>query len=410
MIGTRVYSRDDLQHRGAPDHQRRVRPPAVADPRRSRRRGAAGDRRPRQRPRREGAREGAAVKALRKLRREDTHLELVDVDPPAPAPGWVVLDVTYAGICGTDVHITHNSFPSYPPVTLGHEFLGVVAAVGEGASSVAPGTRVVVRTPRAGLRHLPPVPARACRALRREALAGVGHRRRDGGAGRRPGAPVARRARRRERPRGRAHRAHRDRRHGIRAGARPARWDGARRRSRADRHPRGPRRPGRRGGPRRARRPALQQGPAGAGGVPGDRDLAGRRIRRGRAGRHRRTRPGRDRGPGRRPRRRDQRLPRRDRDLRGRGPAAGDDARARRPRRPRGRGAVGSGDEPCARRRVLAVVVLVELGRGARADGPRRPRPRPSGHRVPPGCLEGRLRCPRRPHRRQGPDRPLPQR
>ena len=33
-------------HRGAPDHQRRVRPPAVADPRRYHRRGAAGDRRP----------------------------------------------------------------------------------------------------------------------------------------------------------------------------------------------------------------------------------------------------------------------------------------------------------------------------------------------------------------------------
>lgn len=83
------------------------------------------------------------MKALRKLRAEDDHLELVDVDPLVAAPGWVVLDVTYAGICGTDVHITHNGFPSYPPVTLGHEFLGVVAAVGEGAGTVRPGTRVV---------------------------------------------------------------------------------------------------------------------------------------------------------------------------------------------------------------------------------------------------------------------------
>ena len=87
------------------------------------------------------------MKALRKLRAEDSHLELVDVDPPAAAPGWAVLDVTYAGICGTDVHITHNSFPSYPPVTLGHEFLGVVASVGEGVgeggTGVAPRTRVV---------------------------------------------------------------------------------------------------------------------------------------------------------------------------------------------------------------------------------------------------------------------------
>ncbi len=83
------------------------------------------------------------MKALRKLRAEDTHLELVDVEAPAAGPGWTVLDVTYAGICGTDVHITHNAFPSYPPVTLGHEFLGVVASVGQGVDTVAPGTRVV---------------------------------------------------------------------------------------------------------------------------------------------------------------------------------------------------------------------------------------------------------------------------
>ena len=82
------------------------------------------------------------MKALRKLRAEDTHLELVDVDAPVARPGWVVLDVTYAGICGTDVHITHNAFPSYPPVTLGHEFLAVVTEVGDDVS-LAPGTRVV---------------------------------------------------------------------------------------------------------------------------------------------------------------------------------------------------------------------------------------------------------------------------
>ncbi len=82
------------------------------------------------------------MKALRKLRPGDDHLELVDVDAPGARPGWAVLDVTYAGICGTDVHITHNRFPSWPPVTLGHEFLGVVASTGDGVD-VPVGTRVV---------------------------------------------------------------------------------------------------------------------------------------------------------------------------------------------------------------------------------------------------------------------------
>jgi L-iditol 2-dehydrogenase len=83
------------------------------------------------------------VKALRKLAAADTHLELVEVPEPKPEPGWLVLEVTYAGICGTDLHITHNSFPSWPPVTLGHEFCGRVAVVGAEVDGWSPGDRVV---------------------------------------------------------------------------------------------------------------------------------------------------------------------------------------------------------------------------------------------------------------------------
>lgn len=84
------------------------------------------------------------VKALRKLAADEDSLHLVDVEAPsAPADGWVTLAVTYAGICGTDVHIAHNQFPSYPPVTLGHEFVGVVSAVGPGGTGWRIGDRVV---------------------------------------------------------------------------------------------------------------------------------------------------------------------------------------------------------------------------------------------------------------------------
>jgi L-iditol 2-dehydrogenase len=83
------------------------------------------------------------MKALRKLASTDEHLELVDVEEPKPEPGWVVLEVTYAGICGTDLHIAHNSFPSCPPVTLGHEFTGRVAALGDEVDGWSVGDRVV---------------------------------------------------------------------------------------------------------------------------------------------------------------------------------------------------------------------------------------------------------------------------
>lgn len=84
------------------------------------------------------------MKALRKLTAEDDVLHLTDVESPSrPAAGWVTLNVTYAGICGTDVHIAHNEFPSYPPVTLGHEFTGVVSALGAGVERWRPGDRVV---------------------------------------------------------------------------------------------------------------------------------------------------------------------------------------------------------------------------------------------------------------------------
>lgn len=57
-------------------------------------------------------------------------LRLVEVPRPAPAPGEVLVQVLAAGICGTDRHLYHGTFPCKPPVTLGHEFSGIVVATG----------------------------------------------------------------------------------------------------------------------------------------------------------------------------------------------------------------------------------------------------------------------------------------
>ena len=68
-------------------------------------------------------------------------LRLVEVDIVPPGPGEVQIRVEASGICGTDRHLLHGEFPSTPPVTLGHEFSGIVTAVGAGVD-MAPGTRV----------------------------------------------------------------------------------------------------------------------------------------------------------------------------------------------------------------------------------------------------------------------------
>jgi threonine dehydrogenase-like Zn-dependent dehydrogenase len=78
-------------------------------------------------------------------------LELRDVaPPPAPRDGEVVLDVGAVGICGTDLHIYewsggYEAMTPAMPVTLGHEFSGIVAAAGPGAGDLAPGALVAVR-------------------------------------------------------------------------------------------------------------------------------------------------------------------------------------------------------------------------------------------------------------------------
>ena len=56
---------------------------------------------------------------------------------PVPVPGAheVRVKIAFAGICGSDVHIYHghNPFAKYPRV-IGHEFYGIIDAVGEQVS------------------------------------------------------------------------------------------------------------------------------------------------------------------------------------------------------------------------------------------------------------------------------------
>jgi L-iditol 2-dehydrogenase len=71
-------------------------------------------------------------------------IDVVEVPVPRPGPGQVIVRVAACGICGTDRHIFHGEFSTRPPVIIGHEYAGVVSAVGEGVTTVSVGDRVAI--------------------------------------------------------------------------------------------------------------------------------------------------------------------------------------------------------------------------------------------------------------------------
>lgn len=106
------------------------------------------------------------MKALVKAKAEPG-IWMQDVPVPFYGPNDVLVRVTKTAICGTDVHIFNWdewSQATIPvPMVVGHEFVGVVEAVGAEVSGVNPGDRVSAeghvtcghcRNCRAGKRHL----------------------------------------------------------------------------------------------------------------------------------------------------------------------------------------------------------------------------------------------------------------
>lgn len=71
-------------------------------------------------------------------------MSIRDAPEPEAKPGWLVLDVEAAGICGSEISsfLGKNELRQ-PPLVMGHEFSGVVAGVGEGVSPEWAGRTVV---------------------------------------------------------------------------------------------------------------------------------------------------------------------------------------------------------------------------------------------------------------------------
>ncbi|MFB9661033.1 NAD(P)-dependent alcohol dehydrogenase [Glycomyces mayteni] len=76
--------------------------------------------------------------------------EVVEIPTPEPKPGEVLLKVTAAGVCHSDIAVMEwpaEGFPYKLPLTLGHEGAGTVAALGDGVTGVEVGESVAVYGP-----------------------------------------------------------------------------------------------------------------------------------------------------------------------------------------------------------------------------------------------------------------------
>lgn len=94
------------------------------------------------------------MRSLRWHGRDDLRLDEVP-EPGDPPPGQAVIDVSYCGVCGTDLHeyahgpnlIRSGPHPltgQAPPLALGHEISGRVVALGGEVPGIGIGTRVAV--------------------------------------------------------------------------------------------------------------------------------------------------------------------------------------------------------------------------------------------------------------------------
>ncbi|MBT2727448.1 alcohol dehydrogenase catalytic domain-containing protein [Bacillus sp. ISL-75] len=84
------------------------------------------------------------MKALMKTEPGFGNLNILDIPEPVCDATGIKIRVRYSGICGTDMHIYHDSYKSYPPVVIGHEFSGEVVESGKNVKNINPGDIVMV--------------------------------------------------------------------------------------------------------------------------------------------------------------------------------------------------------------------------------------------------------------------------
>lgn len=73
-------------------------------------------------------------------------MSYMEVPEPVTGADDIKVKVYACGICGTDLHLMHDEYPSNPPIITGHEFSGIVAEVGTNVTDFKVGDRIVTLT------------------------------------------------------------------------------------------------------------------------------------------------------------------------------------------------------------------------------------------------------------------------
>ena len=86
------------------------------------------------------------MKAVVKYGKGKGLVEIREVPEPKIKDDKVLIEVKAVSVCGSDLHIYHDSHPYWPPVILGHEFSGMILEVGKEVKGWKVGDRVVSET------------------------------------------------------------------------------------------------------------------------------------------------------------------------------------------------------------------------------------------------------------------------
>ncbi len=88
------------------------------------------------------------MRGLAKTERTNGAMELLDVDKPEPGADEALVEVSHAGLCGSDAGIYKfkSAFERMDlPTIIGHEYAGTIVETGDNVSEYAVGDRIVER-------------------------------------------------------------------------------------------------------------------------------------------------------------------------------------------------------------------------------------------------------------------------